>query len=183
MVWCESLAEGRLPPRLDMSMLFAPTGPIQEVSLSSGWGDKFIAVADRFDRASEVAYGSVENGAAIKRSTMDDASFHIAGQLATWPDKERMADILRRAGLDVYVGPYSVRVEDCSHFVFQEYGGDRCEPSVDADAGSLGELTRDGTLVSDALARAGIRHRFELYNGRNEMVGYLHHDWPPGHDA
>ena len=31
-------------------MLFLPTGPIQEVSLSSGWGDAFVALADRFDR-------------------------------------------------------------------------------------------------------------------------------------
>ena len=33
------------------SILFAPTGPIQEVSLSSGWGDEFIALADRYDAA------------------------------------------------------------------------------------------------------------------------------------
>ena len=32
-------------------MLFAPTGPIQEVSLSSGWGDVFIELAERFDDA------------------------------------------------------------------------------------------------------------------------------------
>lgn len=31
-----------------LRVLFAPTGPIQEVSLSSGWGDAFIALADRF---------------------------------------------------------------------------------------------------------------------------------------
>jgi hypothetical protein len=34
-----------------MAVLFLPTGPIQEVSLSSGWGDEFGALADRFDRA------------------------------------------------------------------------------------------------------------------------------------
>lgn len=33
------------------SVLFAPTGPIQEVSLSSGWGDEFIDLANRFDEA------------------------------------------------------------------------------------------------------------------------------------
>ncbi|HYJ80517.1 MAG TPA: hypothetical protein VEW03_12970, partial [Longimicrobiaceae bacterium] len=37
------------------SVLFAPTGPIQEVSLSSGWGDEFLALADRWDAASAVA--------------------------------------------------------------------------------------------------------------------------------
>lgn len=40
------LEKGSLP---EMRVLFAPTGPIQEVSLSSGWGDKFIDFAKRFD--------------------------------------------------------------------------------------------------------------------------------------
>jgi len=35
----------------DISVLFAPTGPIQEVSLSSGWGDGFIELAERFDKS------------------------------------------------------------------------------------------------------------------------------------
>ncbi len=32
-----------------VDILFAPTGPIQEVSLSSGWGREFLAIAARFD--------------------------------------------------------------------------------------------------------------------------------------
>lgn len=48
---------GSLPPRLDLEVLFAPTGPIQEVSVSSGWGQDFIRLADRFDAAAEDAYG------------------------------------------------------------------------------------------------------------------------------
>lgn len=42
---------GDLPPRLDLEVLFAVTGPIQEVSLSSGWGNEFLKLADRFDAA------------------------------------------------------------------------------------------------------------------------------------
>ena len=34
-----TLRRSVLPERLDMVVLFAPTGPIQEVSISSGWGD------------------------------------------------------------------------------------------------------------------------------------------------
>jgi hypothetical protein len=34
----------------DLQVLYAPTGPIQEVSLSSGWGREFLAVAERFDK-------------------------------------------------------------------------------------------------------------------------------------
>ncbi|HEX6873729.1 MAG TPA: hypothetical protein VF163_21730 [Micromonosporaceae bacterium] len=37
------------PPPSTLNVLFAPTGPIQEVSLSSGWGDEFIVLADRLD--------------------------------------------------------------------------------------------------------------------------------------
>lgn len=35
---------------LTLKVIFAPTGPMQEVSLSSGWGDKFLKLADRFDK-------------------------------------------------------------------------------------------------------------------------------------
>ncbi len=110
-----------------------------------------------------------------------DTSVWIAGGLSAWPEKQQMAAILRAAGLDLYVGPYSIRIEDCSHFVFQHYGGDISEPCVEADADSLEQMMRDAKLVSDALARAGIRHRFEIYDCRQKMVGYLHHNWPAGH--
>lgn len=33
------------------SLYFLPTGPLQELSLSSGWGDEFVALADRYDTA------------------------------------------------------------------------------------------------------------------------------------
>ena len=44
------LENGSVP---DTGVLFAPTGPIQEVSLSGGWGDEFLALADRFDEEYE----------------------------------------------------------------------------------------------------------------------------------
>ena len=104
---------------------------------------------------------------------------HIAGELAAWPTKEQLAAVLREAGLRVRVGRYSVRVEDCAHFVFQHYGGDLGQPSVDADADTSEELLRDAGLVSEALAHAGLVHRFELYGEGGALVGYLHHLWPP----
>ena len=51
-----TLDAGKLPPKLDLTVLFAPTGPIQEVSVSSGWGDEFRSLAERFDRALKRAY-------------------------------------------------------------------------------------------------------------------------------
>jgi hypothetical protein len=38
-------------------VLFLPTGPLQEVSLSSGWGDEFVALANRHDYALATLHG------------------------------------------------------------------------------------------------------------------------------
>lgn len=42
----DTLQRGSVP---NMAVLFAPTGPIQEVSVSSGWGETFLRLAERFD--------------------------------------------------------------------------------------------------------------------------------------
>ncbi len=49
----DALREGRPINRLELTVLFAPTGPMQEVSLSSGWGKTFGELASTFDRALE----------------------------------------------------------------------------------------------------------------------------------
>ena len=35
------------------TVVFVPTGPMQELSLSSGWGDEFVALAARWDAAAD----------------------------------------------------------------------------------------------------------------------------------
>ena len=45
------LEAGDLPDRTSISVLFGPTGPIQEVSVSSGWGETFLKLAERYDRS------------------------------------------------------------------------------------------------------------------------------------
>jgi hypothetical protein len=45
------IKQGASPSRLDLEVLFAPTGPIQEVSVSSGWGQRFLELENRFDAA------------------------------------------------------------------------------------------------------------------------------------
>ncbi|MFO0886155.1 MAG: hypothetical protein U0894_18565 [Pirellulales bacterium] len=89
-----------------------------------------------------------------------------------------MASLLSSNGLSVSVGEYSIRVVDCEHFVFQEYGGDMGEPAIDADASSLDAMMRDGERVSKSLALAGIRHRFVVYDLNDVIVAYYHHAWP-----
>ena len=43
------LLDAKLP--INAKVLFLPTGPLQEVSLSSGWGDRLLWLADWFDDA------------------------------------------------------------------------------------------------------------------------------------
>jgi hypothetical protein len=52
------IESGSLPSFRDLTVLFAATGPIQEVSLSSGWGQDFVLLADQFDAAIDQAYGT-----------------------------------------------------------------------------------------------------------------------------
>jgi hypothetical protein len=51
------IESGQLPPQLELAVLFAPTGPMQEVSLSSGWAQEFLDVAARFDTVAERVWG------------------------------------------------------------------------------------------------------------------------------
>ncbi len=60
-----AIENGRLPSQPDLAVLFAPTGPIQEVSLSSGWGHEFRALAASFDAAAARVYA--EPGSAPDR--------------------------------------------------------------------------------------------------------------------
>ena len=47
----EQIESGDTTHRSELELLFAPTGSIQEVSISSGWGEEFLAVSERFDAA------------------------------------------------------------------------------------------------------------------------------------
>jgi hypothetical protein len=45
----EKIRQGKFP--VSAEVLFLPTGPLQELSLSSRWGDEYIVLASRFDAA------------------------------------------------------------------------------------------------------------------------------------
>jgi hypothetical protein len=40
----------------EISFIFAPTGPLQEVSLSSGWSDVFLKIAEKYDALERVIW-------------------------------------------------------------------------------------------------------------------------------
>lgn len=51
-----TIQNGYLPERLDVSVLFSATGPIQEVSVSSGWAETFLRVAKKFDEVEKMLW-------------------------------------------------------------------------------------------------------------------------------
>jgi hypothetical protein len=53
--------------RARLRLLFAPTGPLQEASISSGWGTEFLSLATRFDQppGARPAGGGHEDGVPI----------------------------------------------------------------------------------------------------------------------
>ena len=58
----EILLTDDLPPKLQLAVIFAPTGPFQEVSLSSGWADTFLKLAARFDLVEVILWPASEQG-------------------------------------------------------------------------------------------------------------------------
>ena len=45
----EQIANNDFSRLYELELLFAPTGSMQELSLSSGWADEFLSLANRFD--------------------------------------------------------------------------------------------------------------------------------------
>jgi hypothetical protein len=45
----DAVQGGALPDRVTYGVLFAPTGPLQEVSVRSEWGEAFLRLAERYD--------------------------------------------------------------------------------------------------------------------------------------
>ena len=102
----------------------------------------------------------------------------LYSEIDDWPSKAVMADLLLRSGFDITVGTYSIRMNDFSHFVFREFGGDLGLPCITADDESLDALLEFSARVSEALGKNNVRHRFEIYDASERLAGYFHHDWP-----
>lgn len=52
----QQVQSGSLPSKAKVAVLFAPTGPLQELSLGSGWAEPFLKVAERFDEVEARAW-------------------------------------------------------------------------------------------------------------------------------
>jgi hypothetical protein len=102
------------------------------------------------------------------------AQAHLSGELRPWPPKGRLAAILRDAGFQVTATKFAIRLDDLSHFSFQDYGGYLAEPRLEAEAADAETLLKEATRVSEALAKAGIVHQFEIHQETGEMKHSLH---------
>ncbi|MGB0496296.1 MAG: hypothetical protein ACPGJI_08060 [Kangiellaceae bacterium] len=91
-----------------------------------------------------------------------------------------MCQILEAANLSLNVGTYAIRIRDFDHFIFREFGGDIDTPCITAGSESTEELKRQSKIVSEALSKANLKHRFEIYDGEDELAAYYHHDWSKG---
>ena len=45
----ESIAKGKLLNRDELTLLFAPTGDLQETSMANGWADEYLTLSAEFD--------------------------------------------------------------------------------------------------------------------------------------
>ena len=109
---------------------------------------------------------------------MSDDYALLAAEISNWPSKADLVKMFEAEGYAVYEGRYSVRLKDFDHFAFQELGGDLGPGCITADHPSVEAFVAICERVSQTLGKNGIRHRFEVYSGEEDLAAYLHHDWP-----
>jgi len=51
-----SVKNGVLPEQEKISVLFALTGPLQEVSMSSGWAEVYLKIANKYDEVESILW-------------------------------------------------------------------------------------------------------------------------------
>jgi hypothetical protein len=102
-----------MPRRSEIETLFLTSGPIQRVSVPSGWEEEFIALASQFDAVIKKAYGVdsllgdelakdeslwrrwQEDGVTESTNLSVDFSFYATDEAAA----QALAESLRRAGM------------------------------------------------------------------------------------
>ncbi len=109
---------------------------------------------------------------------MNDEYALLSASISKWPSKTELANMFKLDGFAITEGTYSIRLNDFDHFVFRELSHDSSTGCITADHKSSEELVAFSGRVSKTLAKSGVRHRFEVYSEKEELVSYMHHDWP-----
>lgn len=80
-----------------------------------------------------------------------------------------LRSLLARCGLTPSTDDtHHVSVKECSYFVFRQT--DRKEFLVSGDADTLEEMLTDARLVSGALSKSQVHHRFEVYDESDNLA-------------
>ena len=115
--------------------------------------------------------------------TTDDYPI-LAGQVMTKMHLYSLKQTFENIGVTARVGVSShyatghyVAVENTkTNLTFEKIEED--EYLVHGDADTVDELLSLATSVSNSLSKLQLKHRFEIYFLENNLVTYLHHDWP-----
>lgn len=108
---------------------------------------------------------------------MNEEYANLAGELASVPSKQALNAALVASGFETNVGEYAIRIAGFNEFVFRNLGGDMGKPLVNASHESAQTLSDFAAGVSSALAKAGIRHRFEIYDADDTLHSSHDHEW------
>jgi hypothetical protein len=107
----------------------------------------------------------------------------LAGEIETGFGLIRLATRLTRTGLHVEVrdsghfeGGRYLLVHEGGHVTLERINANEYLASGDAD--SVEAMYLAAARLSRTLRDLGVRHRFEVYNDRGDLVHDLHHLWP-----
>lgn len=142
------LERGELPAGT-LRVFFAPTGPLQETALSSGWGDEFCALADLYDLAAGPSTKSSARVVSLLPSATEmvvwlGASENLVGisHECDYPESIRSRPVLTRSRID----PAASSIE-IDRAVREVLGGALSIYSVDEQ--KLAELSPDIIITQD----------------------------------
>lgn len=109
---------------------------------------------------------------------MDERCATLAAEIFNWPSKAQLKCIFENDGYMVREGKYSISLGEVDQFVFRTLENDLNSGTISADHTSMKELVAFAGRVSRTLAKAKVKHRFEVYSVEGKLVAYVHHDWP-----
>ena len=72
------------PNRSEIEFLFLPTGAVQEVSASSGWGKELLSLAEKLDAAVNRAYGPDPRIIAVRKAELEGHVQQLFGGGLRW---------------------------------------------------------------------------------------------------
>jgi hypothetical protein len=117
--------------------------------------------------------------------TGDTTDVLMFGGATTALPPAALADALRRAGIpaevresSLFTGGRYIRAGTASGVTCSFEHIEPPEYLVRGDADRLAELGPFARALSAALAKAGVRHRLEVYGEDESLALYLHHAWP-----